>query len=140
MLKPLMTAVCAFSLSGCIYVSVNESESTAHQDTCNEPVYLVQSGSVRDTSALEQYHQALKQSLSETSTSGRMLMDEQPAQLFSASDSVTPVSLVTRFSCMELAEKYWNSSENQQLTALREQAADFQVAVYPKAKGLVVRF
>jgi uncharacterized protein (DUF1330 family) len=139
MLKPLITAVCAFSLSGCIYVSINDTEDLARSDSCNEPVYLVHSGSIRDTAALENYQNALNQSLHQQRVSAYMVTEDQPVRMLSNSASATPVSLITRFACLEQAEQYWNSAENQELTLLREQAADFQIAVYPLADK-VIRF
>ncbi|KUJ79148.1 DUF1330 domain-containing protein [Microbulbifer flavimaris] len=139
MLKPLITAVCAFSLSGCIYVSINDTEDLAHSGSCNEPVYLVHSGSIRDTAALQDYQNALSQSVHEQRVPAYMVTEEEPLRLFSGSESATPVSLITRFSCLEQAEEYWASKDNQQLAPLREQAADFQIAVYPLADK-VIRF
>lgn len=131
MWKAASAVFCALSLSGCIYVSVSDSEGDFRSEECSRAAYLVQNGTVRDSQALADYRNAFAGSLRGYEYFARLVNDQEPSVIYAGAQEVNQAVLIARFTCIEGARGFWRSRENQRLDGLREQAGSFNVAVYP---------
>lgn len=102
-------------------------------DTCDEPVLLVASGTLHDAARMQAYARAVAASGLYQELGGYELAGERPVdQLEGGAQIVT----IVRFPCRANALAFWNSETYQtQLKALRfnPSAADLSVAIYPES-------
>jgi uncharacterized protein (DUF1330 family) len=104
-------------------------------DTCDEPVLLVTSGSVRNSVRLQAYFDGVAASGLYQQLGGYELVYARPLDVLEANRLAGFVTVVVRFPCRANALAFWHSKIYQeQLKALRTDpdAGDLVIMIYPE--------
>ena len=102
-------------------------------DTCDEPVLLVASGSVHDAPRMAAYAKAVSASGLYQRLGGYELASARPLDVLEGNSTASFLNVVVRFPCRANALTFWNSRTYQeQLKTLRTNpaASDLVVALY----------
>jgi uncharacterized protein (DUF1330 family) len=102
-------------------------------DTCDEPVLLIASGPVRDSTRMEVYAKAVANSGLYQQLGGYELAAGRPLDVLEGNSLASFVNVVARFPCRANALAFWNSRTYQEhLRALRTNppASELVVAIY----------
>ena len=105
-------------------------------DTCDEPVLLIASGTVRDAARMNAYAKAVATSGLYQQLGGYELTAARPLEVLEGNTAAGFVSVVVRFPCRANALAFWNSKTYQeQLKTLRTNpaASELMVAIYAEA-------
>ena len=98
---------------------------------CNKPVRMLVYGDIHDRDKFIAYVRAIAASGLYEKTGGYYEGITPPLAVFEGKPSPTRGVVISRFPCLEAAERFWYSDEYAEILPLREGIAEFEVIVLP---------